>query len=73
MCADEEHVCVANVLLMCTDDEHDDVEVKDDKKVGVSLLVHAGAGGALISIHPSAPTHPPIPRQRRQTNTPKAY
>ena len=26
---------------MCTDDEHDDVEVKDDKKVGVSLLVNA--------------------------------
>jgi hypothetical protein len=26
---------------MCTDEEDDDVEVKDEKKVGVSLLVHA--------------------------------
>jgi len=58
MCADEEHVCVANVLLMCTDDEHDDVEVKDDKKVGVSLLVNALAAVRHGGPHSVAPyTH----------------
>ena len=37
---------------MCTDDEHDDVEVKDDKKVGVSLLVNA-----LAAVRHGGPHH----------------